>query len=116
MNSPHTPSQPTDDLTELQAQYDSLRQLVNTILILLVIVSGTLTIFLFRQYKVAHREVLAVRTQYQDAVARYQQIKPKMDDFEKRIRDFAHAHPDFAGILANRGINLGQAPAVPPKK
>ena len=88
------------DLTQSQAQFDSLRQLVNTVLILLVIVSGTLTMLLLNQYRVVHAEVLAVRPQWAEAHARYVQIQPKMDDFVRRMSDFARTHPDFAAILS----------------
>jgi len=89
-----------NDLARLQVHYDALRQLVNTMLILLVVVSGTLTIFLLHQYKLVHREVVNFRLQYNSITAQYQQIKPKMDEFERRIGDFAHTHPDFAAILS----------------
>jgi hypothetical protein len=88
------------DLTQSQAQFNSLRQLVNTVLILLVIVSGTLTMFLLNQYKFVRTEVLAVRPQWADAHARYVQIQPKMDDFVRRMSDFARTHPDFASVLS----------------
>lgn len=118
MNDLENESPLPDDLTQLQEQCDSLRQLVNTMLILLVIVSGTLTIFLLHQYKVVHKEVLAVRPQYNEALARYQQLKPKMDDFERRISEFARTHPDFAVILAKYAPKPapGAAPGAPAGK
>ena len=118
MNDLENQSPARNDLAELHAQYDALRQLVNTILILLVIVSGTLTIFLLREYKAVHKEVVAVRPQYTEAVARFEQMKPKMEDFERRITEFARTHPEFAAIIAKYAPRrpAAAAPAAPTKK
>ena len=83
-----------------QAEIDSLRQLINTTLILLVLLSGTLTMYLFYQYKVVHQEVEIIRPQYSDALAQFEQMRPKLEDFEKRISAFANAHQDFAQIIS----------------
>jgi hypothetical protein len=115
---PTAPPTAPHDLTELQAQYDSLSRLVNMILLLLVIVSGTLTVFLLREYKAVHRDVLIIRPRYTETVARFQQLKPKMDEFERRVSEFARTHPDFAAIVAKYAPRrpVAAAPAVPPKK
>ena len=113
MNDLDNPSASSYELGQLQGECDSLRRLVGTLLILLVIVSGTLSIFLFRQYTLIHQEVDGFRRQYEEASRRYQQIKPKMDDFERRVTDYARTHPDFAPIAATYGINTSTA-AHPP--
>jgi len=100
----------------LQQQIDTLRQLLNTVLILVVVVSGTLTIFLLRQYKGLHQEVENMRMQVGEAEARNEQMRPKMDDFEKRISEFARTHPDFAQILVKYAPKQNPAAAPAPAK
>ena len=45
------------DLAELQRQFDALRHLVVSILVLLVIVSGTFNIYLWRQVRSTKRDL-----------------------------------------------------------
>jgi len=106
------------DLNSPSPDLEALRQLINTILILVVIVSGTLTVFLYRQYTLIHEQTEGFRRQVAETEARYQQIKPKMDDFERRVSEFARTHPDFAAIVAKYGLPTTPAtrPAVPAKK
>jgi hypothetical protein len=111
MNDPENQIPATHDVTQTPDQFESLRQLVNWILVLLVIVSGTLTVFLLHQYRFVHQEVLVIRPQYAEAKARYHQVQPKMDDFIRRMSEFARTHPDFAAVLSKYRPTTGIAAA-----
>ncbi len=107
------------DPAEWQAQCDSLRQLVVTVLVLLLVVSGTLTIYLLRQWRYASRDLEAMRPQ----AAQFSKMAGPVNQFVNELIDFSRQHPDFAPILAKNGIRsagtapaTGVAPPVPQKK
>lgn len=94
-------SMPAMDTPDLREQIESLRHLVGSVLILMVMVSGTLTIFLYREMKTASTNLDAFRPQAMNAMTIYQQQqKPLMVDFAKRIQLYGQTHPDMAPLLA----------------
>ena len=118
-----TPVQP--NLSDLQAQYDALRHLVVSILILLVVISGTLNIYLLRQWRSTSKDLAGVRPQAAQMITEFQKVSgPLMQDFVKKITEYGRTHPDFAPVLAKYGLKpaslTNPAPAIPaatsPKK
>lgn len=113
-----TPAQPATN--GLQAQVEGLRHLIVSILILVVVVSGTFTVYLLRQWRAVGKELTAYRPQAAQMIADYQKVSvPVMTEFLKKITDFGRTHPDFMPILAKYNIKptagTGTAPpsAVP---
>jgi hypothetical protein len=121
-----TPVQP--DANDLRAQYDQLRQLIASILILVIVISGTLGIYLLRQWQSSRKDLIAIRPQAAQMIAEYQKVSgPLMSDFVKKITDYGRSHPDFTPVLAKYGIRpagptnpapapLGSPPAAASKK
>jgi len=108
-----TPAANSGDLRE---QVESLRHLVGSILILLVIVSGTLTIFLLRELKNTSAQLDAFRPGATNMIAIYQkQQAPAMDEFIKKIQQYGQTHRDFDPVLFKYGLknppSSGAAPA-----
>jgi hypothetical protein len=98
-----TSLQPNEN--QLQAQLDALRHLIVSILILVVMISGTLNIYLLRQWRSTSKDLAGVRPQAAQMVAEYQKVSgPLMTDFIKRITEYGRTHPDFAPILAKYGL------------
>ena len=88
------------DSPDFREQIESLRHLVGSILILLVMVSGTLTIFLYREMKTASAQLEAYRPQANNAITLYQQQQaPLMLEFAKKMQVYGQTHPDFAPLL-----------------
>ncbi|HOX56512.1 MAG TPA: hypothetical protein P5205_06490 [Candidatus Paceibacterota bacterium] len=95
---------------DLQAQHDSLRHLVVSILILVIVISGTLNIFLLRQWRSSSKDLAAIRPQAAQMINDYQKVSgPLMTDFIKKITEYGRVHPDFAPILAKYNLK----PAIP---
>ena len=95
-NDPPAPTQRDPSPT----QDDSLRQLVVSILVLLIVVSGTLNIFLLHQASTSHQELEVIRPQVDLMVTQYlKNVGPAMDEFERKLTEFARSHPDFAPTL-----------------
>jgi hypothetical protein len=110
------------DVSDLRAQCDQLRQLVASILILVLVISGTLGIYLLRQWQSSRKDLAAIRPQALQMIAEYQQKSgPLMSDFVKRIADYGRSHPDFTPVLARYNIRPASqtntpltAPSSPP--
>lgn len=105
-------------LAELREQVGALRHLLISVMILLVIFSGTFTIYMLRQWRTVSKELSAFRPQATQLLGDYQRVNaPVMDDFVKKITEYGKTHPDFAPILIRYGIKpagpTGAAPAAP---
>jgi len=106
---------PALDTPNLSEQVESLRHLVGSILVLLVIVSGTLTIFLLREMKNTSRELEAFRAGATNVIAVYQrQQGPAMDEFIKKIQQYGQTHKDFDPILFKYNLKTAASTGAPP--
>jgi hypothetical protein len=90
--------QPDNDL---QGQLDSLRHLVASALVLILILAGTLDLFLLRLVKGTRTE----RDGMNNMIAEYNKTTaPAMNDFIKRLAEFGKTHSDFTPILVKYGL------------
>ena len=107
-----TAVQPNEN--DLQAQVEGLRHLVVSLLVLMVVISGTLNIYMLRQWRSTSKDLAGIRPQAAQMVAEYQKVSgPLMTDFIKRITEYGRTHPDFAPILAKYGLKP-TTPTNPP--
>jgi hypothetical protein len=101
--------------TDWQEAYDSLRQLVVSLLVMLIVVSGTLTMFLLRQYRWAQTDLTGVRQQVSGMAIEYKRTtEPVINDFVGKLVEYSKTHPDFNPVLAKYGIKPGGATGSPP--
>ena len=108
-----TPLQP--GANDLQAQFDALHHLVMSLLILVIVISGTLNIYLLRQWRSVSKDLAGVRPQAAQMVADYQKVAgPLMADFVKKLTEYGRTHPDFAPVLAKYNIRATSATNVSP--
>lgn len=99
---------------DLQAQFDALRHLVTSILILVVVISGTLNIYLLRQWRTVSKELAQMKPQARQMFDDYQKSGPLMDDFVKKLTDYGRTHPDFAPIVVRYNLRPAGATGAPP--
>jgi hypothetical protein len=114
-NPPDVPA----DLNELQSQFDSLRRQIFVILVLLIVVSGTMNIFLLRQWRYASNDARTLKEQSAPIFAEYQKVSgPRIDEFVKRVTEYGWSHPDFRPITLKYSLSTSGPPAtaVPPRK
>jgi hypothetical protein len=109
------PAQP--GLTDWREQFDALRHLVVSVMVLLLVVSGTLNLFLWKQWMGPRRELDKLRpqsAQIAQMAAEIQKVEiPIMQDFLKKFTEFGRTHPDFRPILDKYGLKpAGPAPAA----
>jgi hypothetical protein len=107
-----TPVQAVD--SDLQAQFDALRHLVTSILILLIVISGTFNIYLLRQWRTVSKELTQIQQQAAPLIADYQKSGPLMDDFINRIADYGRTHADFSPIMGKYNLRPAAATSAPP--
>jgi hypothetical protein len=99
---------------DLQAQFDALRHLVISILILVIVISGTFNIYLLRQWRTVSKELKQIRPQAEQLIQDYQKSGPLMDDFVSKITEYGRTHSDFAPIMARYNLKPAAATGAPP--
>ena len=109
MDNPDLKNPPLPDDSQLQAQFEDLRHLIVSVLILLIVVSGTLSVFLLRHWTQTRRDLAAYRIEASMLVDAYnKQAGPQMDAFIEKLKEYGRengrTHPDFVQILARYGI------------
>ena len=107
----------TDDMA---AVVKALQSQVATLLVLLLIVSGTMTIYLFRQVSHVRKDLEATRPRAQQMIDEYnQRTAPAIQRFTAELGKYAETHPDVLPILARYGLvrqneaSTGVMPAPP---
>ncbi len=97
--------------TDLSDQIAALRRQTFTLLLALIIVSGTLTVFLYRQASLTRKDIAAIKPQATQIIQAYAQNGQNIQNFVKQLEIFGTTHPDFRPILQKYGI----APVAPKK-
>ncbi len=103
----------------LNPEITALKNQVFTLLVALLVVSGTLTVYLFRQASLTGRD-LAQAKQLEQLVV---QNETSINNFVGQLVAYGQKHPDFMPVLAKYGITPNtlaqqaqQAPVSAPKK
>jgi hypothetical protein len=91
--------------TELSGQIAALRRQTFTLLLALIVVSGTLVAYLFYQSRIMSKNVEAYKPQAVLAFQSYNQNLPVIQSFVKQLVAYGQAHPDFQQqVLKKYGI------------
>jgi hypothetical protein len=93
-------SAPQSELKNLQEQYASLQQLVSSLMLVLIVVSGTLGIFLLRQYRFAKSELDGLAPAATQLITDYTNNYAMTQDFLKKLAEYGRTHPEFGPIMA----------------
>ncbi len=105
--------EPVEEPTDLEARFESLHNMVVSMLILCIVISGTLNIFLLRQWRFSRADVAAIGPRVAQIISDYQKgDEPKMNEFIKKVTDFGRTHPDFAQVLTKYGVKPGEGSAT----
>lgn len=118
MDTPDTPESkmPFDEGTDdHRAAHESLAQFVFSVLVLVIVVSGTLNILLLRLWKNSREDVRNFRPQFQAIAQTYQSTeKATIDRAQKALCDFGATNPDFVPILTKYGFKPSASAVTPP--
>jgi cytochrome b561 len=105
----------SNDQTELMDQIVALRHQVFSLLLALVVVSGTLTVYLYRQASVTGKDIAAIKPQAIKIIQSFNEKHANMDNFVKQLSVYGYTHPDFQPILKKYGIPPQSAAAAAAK-
>jgi hypothetical protein len=100
--------------TELLDQLVALRHQVFTLLLALVVISGTLTVVLYRQARLTGKDIDIIKPQATQIIAAFKRDQPSMENFVKQLTAYGVTHPDFQPILKKYGIVPQAQPAATP--
>ena len=89
---------------EWMDQMVALRHQVFTLLLALVVVSGTLTVFLYRQASLTGKDIAAIRPQVNQMLEAFKHDQQGMENFVKQLTAYGVTHPDFQPILKKYGL------------
>ncbi len=81
-----------------------LKRQVFTLLVALVVVSGTLTVYLYRQASITGKDIAAIQPQAQQLIGAFNQNQSLMIGFVNQLVAYGQAHPDFRPVLMKYGI------------
>jgi hypothetical protein len=109
MNSPN--SNPADSAAPAaNSEIAALRNQIFTLLVALIVVSGTLTVYLFRQVTVTGKELDAAKK----LITAVNQDQNKIIPFANQLAAYSKTHPDIAPLLAKYGIGPNGIPTAAP--
>jgi hypothetical protein len=94
---------------DLVNQVASLQRQVTVLLLALVVVSGTLAVYLFYQSRLAGKDIQAIRPQAVPVIQAFNQNHSNMEKFVQQVIAYGQTHPDFQPILQKYGIILVSA-------
>jgi hypothetical protein len=103
MNESQANSPVPDDLA---GQVASLRNQITLLLLALIVISGTLTTYLFYQAHALGRDLAALEPQARVVIQNYNRNLPHIQQFLQEMVAYGQKHPDFQPILKQNGIPL----------
>ena len=114
MTEPELPANPassqTAALESLQQACQSLRTLIDTVLVILLVLTWSVNIFLLKQLSLVRNEV----EERQRFIAEYEKnTVPLMGEFLTRLQGFTKTNPDFTNILHKYWMPTNASAAAP---
>jgi hypothetical protein len=103
MNEPEMDSTPSAELTD---QITALRRQMITLLLALIVVSGTLAVYLWYQSRIVGKEMNVIRPQAVQIMQMFNQRRPVVEKLVTQLAVYGQTHPDFQPILKKYGIPL----------
>ena len=99
---------------EDNSEISALKRQVFTLLLALIVVSGTLTVYLYRQASITGKDIDAIKPQAQQIIGTFNKDQKLIVEFVNALVAYGQAHPDFRPVLAKYGI-AAQSPGAPKK-
>ncbi|MEO8425567.1 MAG: hypothetical protein ABI651_00500 [Verrucomicrobiota bacterium] len=114
MTEPDVPTDPsssrTDSVESFQQACHSLRTLIDTVLVILLVLTWSVNIFLLKQLSLVRNEV----EERQRFIVDYEKnTVPLMGEFLTRLQRFTKTNPDFTNILHKYWMPTNAAAGVP---
>jgi hypothetical protein len=94
---------------ELSNQIAALRCQVFTLLLALVVISGTLAAYLSYQSRVLGNDITSIKPQAMQIIQSFNQTRPKLENFVNQLIAYGQAHPEFQQQILDK-YNVRPAP------
>jgi hypothetical protein len=93
--------------TELADQIAALRRQTFTLLLALIIVSGTLTVFLYRQATLTRRDITGIKPQATQVIQIFNQNRAAIQTFVQQLTAYGQTHPELEQqVLRKYGVGV----------
>jgi hypothetical protein len=92
-------------------EISALRNQVFVLLVALIVLSGTVTVYLFRQASMAGKDLEQLKPQATQVINGFNQNQQLMVNFINQLVAYGQTHPDFKPVLAKYGI--APVPGIP---
>ena len=117
-NQDNLPPLEASEASESKSNYESLAQFIISILILVIVISGTLNILLMRLWKNSSTDVEAIKPQYHAFKELYERNDAAhIDRITRGLQAYGATNPDYVPILTNFGFRPMLPEGAPqPKK
>lgn len=97
---------PTPAPEESSGGVASLQRQITFLLIALIVISGTLTSYLYYQARVLGHEIAGYQPQARVVIENYKKNLPHIEKFVQALVAYGQKHPDFQPILKKYRIPL----------
>ena len=94
---------------ELSNQIAALRCQVFTLLLALLVVSGTLAAYLSYQSRVLGKDITNVKPQAMQMIQGFSQSRPRLENFVNQLIAYGQTHPEFQQQILDK-YNIKPAP------
>lgn len=100
---------------DLEQQVIALQRQVLLLLVALIVVTATLSGFLFYESHIRNEELNANRPGLMQIITQYQKNQATIEKFEKQLIEFGASHPGFEPVLVKYGLAQpgSKTPAAP---
>jgi hypothetical protein len=105
METSPNPVPPQSEVSELRGQCSQLQQLVSSMLLILIVVSGTLSVFLLRQWRFVKAELASAQPAAVQMLTEHTNSLAFTQDFLKKVAEYGRTHPDFNQITLKYHLN-----------
>lgn len=100
---------PTGPVSESKSADDSpdaaiVRWEIQRLMIAVLVVSGTLSAFLYFQARWVKRDLQIIQGPANQIIQSFKQEKPLMDAFISKVADYGKTHPDIHPLLQKYGV------------
>jgi hypothetical protein len=112
---PSTPAPVTaPDSPRVNEALTTLQLQLQATLFILIMLSGALNLYLYRQYSTLRKEAAAMEPQVVQLADGYQRATvPLVNKFLSQLTDYTKTHPDFQPILDKYRVQASPTSAVP---
>jgi hypothetical protein len=101
------------------SEISALRNQIFILLVALIVISGTLTVYLYRQASITRKDMDAMKPQAQQLIGAFNQNQKLMIEFVNQLVAYGQTHPEFRPVLMKYSITpppAGAAAPAAPKK